>query len=110
MPTYGYKCEKCGLEFEARQPISANALKVCPKESCPRKPWGKGRVTRQIVSGAGLIFKGSGFYETDYRSESYKQAAKNDHAPAVNPAKETKAPAESKTPASAKPAPKADKK
>jgi putative FmdB family regulatory protein len=104
MPTYGYKCEKCGLEFEARQSITANALKICPKESCPHKPWGKGRVTRQISTGGGLLFKGSGFYETDYRSESYQQAAKNDHAPAVNPAKETK------PPAPAKPAPKADKK
>lgn len=111
MPTYGYKCEKCGLEFEAHQSILAKPLKVCPKESCPNKVWGKGRVKRQIVGGGGLIFKGSGFYSTDYRSESYKQSAKLDHAPAKNPAAETKTPAsETKAPAAAKPAPKADKK
>ena len=55
-----------------------DALTVCPKEVCPGKKWGKGKVNRQVGSGAGLIFKGSGFYITDYRSEGYKQAAKKD--------------------------------
>jgi predicted nucleic acid-binding Zn ribbon protein len=53
-------------------------LKVCPKEKCLRPRWGKGRVKRQLSAGAGLIFKGSGFYITDYRSEGYKSAAKKE--------------------------------
>ena len=76
-------------------------LTVCPADSCPRKKWGKGRVSRQIGGGAGLLFKGSGFYITDYRSENYKQSAKKDSAPA----KDTPKPA-----ADAKPAAKPDKK
>ena len=80
MPTYEYICEKCGREFEAFQPISARPLRVCPKENCLRKPWGRGRVKRKISAGAGLLFKGSGFYITDYRSEDYKQAAKKESA------------------------------
>jgi predicted nucleic acid-binding Zn ribbon protein len=55
-----------------------DALKVCPKDRCPRKTWARGKVTRQMSGGAGLIFKGSGFYITDYRSDGYKQAAKKD--------------------------------
>jgi len=54
------------------------AIRTCPRDVCPRKPWGKGRVKRSISSGAGLIFKGSGFYITDYRSEGYKKAAKQE--------------------------------
>ena len=80
MPTYGYACEKCGLEFEIVQRISAKPLTVCPLDHCLLKPWGKGRVKRSISGGAGLLFKGSGFYITDYRSEGYKQAAKKDSA------------------------------
>jgi len=53
-------------------------LTVCPKELCPQKQWGKGRVKKLIGAGAGLIFKGSGFYITDYRSQQYKEAAKKD--------------------------------
>jgi predicted nucleic acid-binding Zn ribbon protein len=60
--------------------MSAKALTVCPKELCPRKTWGKGKVKRMVTAGAGLIFKGSGFYITDYRSEGYKAAAKKDAA------------------------------
>ncbi len=82
MPTYEYICDKCGREFEAFQSISARPLKFCPRESCPRQPWGRGRVKRKISAGAGLLFKGSGFYITDYRSEGYKQAAKKEAAPA----------------------------
>ena len=80
MPTYEYLCEKCGHEFEAFQSISAQPLRICPQVSCPRKKWGHGRVKRKIGAGAGLLFKGSGFYITDYRSEGYKQAAKKDSA------------------------------
>jgi putative FmdB family regulatory protein len=87
MPTYEYVCHKCNHQFEIFQPISDNALAVCPKERCELKPWGKGKVKRLIGSGAGLIFKGSGFYITDYRSNEYKEAAKKD----------TKAPAPAST-------------
>jgi len=80
MPTYEYICEKCGHEFEARQSIAAAPLRVCPEESCPRKKWGRGRVKRAISAGGGLLFKGSGFYITDYRSAGYQQAAKKDAA------------------------------
>ena len=78
MPTYEYICKKCGHEFEAQRPISAAPLKFCPEEICPRKKWGHGAVTKKISAGAGLLFKGSGFYITDYRSEGYKSAAKKD--------------------------------
>jgi putative FmdB family regulatory protein len=78
MPTYQYQCTKCGREFEKFQAISDKSLTVCPKELCGMKKWGKGRVKRLISAGAGLIFKGSGFYITDYRSEKYKEAAKKD--------------------------------
>lgn len=78
MPTYEYECQKCGEQFEVFQAIADKPLKVCPKEKCARKTWGKGKVKRLIGSGAGLLFKGSGFYITDYRSENYKQAAKKE--------------------------------
>ena len=103
MPTYGYNCKKCGRDFEVRQSISDQPLAVCPKEVCAQKKWGRGRVTRGVGGGAGLLFKGSGFYITDYRSENYKQSAKKDSAPAKDPAP-------AKAPAADKPAPKADKK
>jgi putative FmdB family regulatory protein len=82
MPTYEYVCEKCGHRFEKFQPMSARPLAICPEALCTRKRWGKGKVKRAISGGAGLIFKGSGFYITDYRSEKYKEAAKKDVAPA----------------------------
>ncbi|HLX96336.1 MAG TPA: FmdB family zinc ribbon protein [Verrucomicrobiae bacterium] len=85
MPTYEYLCEKCRHEFETLQPMSARPLEVCPKDLCPQKKWGRGRVKRKISAGGGLLFKGSGFYITDYRSEKYKQAAKKD-SPAAKPA------------------------
>src|SRR5580700_1806236 len=80
MPTYEYVCAKCGHEFEKVQPITSKALTVCPKDVCPRKTWGKGKISRVLSTGGGLIFKGSGFYTTDYRSEGYKAAAKKDAA------------------------------
>ena len=87
MPTYEYVCEKCGHEFEAVRSISAEPLRICPQEFCARKKWGRGRVRKKVSAGAGLLFKGSGFYITDYRSEGYKQAAKKDSAaPAPAPA------------------------
>ena len=80
MPTYEYVCEKCGHEFEAFRSIAAEPLRTCPREICPRKKWGRGRVKKKVSAGAGLLFKGSGFYITDYRSEGYKQAAKKESA------------------------------
>jgi putative FmdB family regulatory protein len=78
MPTYEYVCKKCGHRFEQIQSITEKPLKTCPKTACPRKTWGKGRVLRAISAGGGLLFKGSGFYITDYRSEGYKAAAKKE--------------------------------
>ena len=72
MPTYDYECEKCGLRFEAFQSMTADRLTDCQDEACD------GKVKRLIGTGAGLIFKGSGFYTTDYRSDSYKAGAKSD--------------------------------
>ncbi|NNM85443.1 MAG: zinc ribbon domain-containing protein [Phycisphaerales bacterium] len=79
MPTYEYRCGACGHEFEEFQSITAAALKKCPK--C-----GKNKLARLISAGAGIIFKGSGFYETDYRSDSYKAAAKKDSSQGAAPA------------------------
>lgn len=78
MPTYQYICEKCDHEFDHFQSIKDDAIKICPQEKCGMKKWGKGKVRRAIGAGAGLIFKGSGFYITDYRSENYKAAAKKE--------------------------------
>ncbi len=90
MPTYEYICEKCGHEFEKIQPISAKPLTICPEDQCAQKRWGKGKVKRAISTGGGLIFKGSGFYTTDYRSDKYKEAAKKDTAPASSSATDSK--------------------
>jgi putative FmdB family regulatory protein len=92
MPTYEYVCAKCGHEFEKFQSISASALEKCPEEACAQKKWGRGRVKRKLSTGGGLIFKGSGFYITDYRSEGYKQAAKKDSEAAkpATPASDSK--------------------
>src|SRR5215472_11852209 len=98
MPTYEYVCEKCGHHFEKFQSISAEPLSVCPENLCSQKRWGKGKVRRAISGGAGLIFKGSGFYITDYRSDKYKEAAKKESA-AAKPAGGEAKPAQSKTPA-----------
>ena len=106
MPTYEYDCSKCGHQFEKFQSIADKPLSVCPQELCARKKWGRGKVKRLIGAGAGLLFKGSGFYITDYRSESYKQAAKKDSgagAPAKNENKSSGSETAGKTP-STKPA------
>ena len=65
MPTYDYECTKCGHVFERFQKMTDEPVKRCPK--C------KGKVKKQIGTGAGILFKGSGFYTTDYRSDSYKK-------------------------------------
>jgi putative FmdB family regulatory protein len=82
MPTYDYKCDACGHKFEQLQSINAGPLKKCPE--C-----GKLKLKRLLGTGVGVIFKGSGFYETDYRSEGYKKAALSDKPAAAS---ETKTP------------------
>ncbi|MGY8822343.1 MAG: FmdB family zinc ribbon protein [Candidatus Latescibacterota bacterium] len=77
MPTYEYECQKCGHRFDEFQSITAKPLSTCRKAICP-KGGARGRLKRLISGGGGLLFKGSGFYETDYRSDSYKKAAKAD--------------------------------
>ena len=74
MPTYAYRCENCGHEFELFQSIMAKPIHKCP--ACA-----KATVKRLVGTGAGIIFKGSGFYQTDYRSDTYKKAADHDKAP-----------------------------
>src|ERR1044071_5657211 len=81
MPTYEYVCSKCEHRFDVFQAITEKPLTVCPKDKCGMKRWGKGKIKRGIVTGAGILFKGSGFYTTDYRSESYKAAAKKESPP-----------------------------
>src|SRR5687768_2073229 len=93
MPTYEYKCDACGHEFEKFQSMTAAPVKVCP--SC-----GKRKVRKLISTGAGLIFKGSGFYITDYRDQGYKDKAKADSGTTAETKTETKS--DSKT--DAKPA------
>jgi putative FmdB family regulatory protein len=87
MPTYEYECEKCGLLFEEYQSISDKPLTKCKKPACD------GKVKRLISAGAGFLFKGNGFYGTDYRSDSYKKQAKADSGPVSPPAGESKSPA-----------------
>lgn len=114
MPTYEYACAKCRQQFEIFQSMKDAPLTVCPKEKCLRKKWGKGPVKKLMGLGAGLIFKGSGFYITEYRSENYKASAKKESSAGGGEAKgkaaDTKAadtkPTESKpAKTEAKPAP-----
>ncbi len=81
MPTYEYSCMKCGQNFDAFQSMRDEPFTECPKELCRLEKWGHGKVKRLLGTGAGLIFKGSGFYITDYRTKSYQEGAKKD-APA----------------------------
>jgi putative FmdB family regulatory protein len=93
MPTYEYECSACGHRFEEFQSIKAKPTVVCPK--CKKR-----KVKRLISAGGGFIFKGSGFYITDYRSDSYKESAKKDVAPSETPAAASPAaPAAGATPA-----------
>jgi putative FmdB family regulatory protein len=101
MPTYDYLCDSCAHEFEKFQSITARQMRKCPE--C-----GKNQLKRLIGTGAGIIFKGSGFYETDYRSESYKEAKKKEEKSATEAKgkKDTK----TKTEAKSKTKPKKDTK
>jgi putative FmdB family regulatory protein len=90
MPTYDYVCEACNHEFELFQPITENAKRKCPE--C-----GKNKLRRLIGPGAAIVFKGSGFYKTDYRSESYKKAASAEKAKISEGSAESKAKDKTKT-------------
>lgn len=83
MPTYEYSCETCGKNFDVFQSMRDATFQECPKEHCQQETWGHGKVRRLLGTGAGLIFKGSGFYITDYRSNNYKEGAKKEAPPAA---------------------------
>lgn len=95
MPNYDYECQKCGERFEVFQSMNDPKLTDCPSEACD------GQVKRLLGTGGGIIFKGSGFYQTDYRSSSYQAAAKADSAPAKS---ESGSSASASTPAKSPPA------
>lgn len=92
MPTYEYSCQKCGQNFETFQSMRDEPFRECPKELCRLPKWGHGKVKRLLGMGAGLIFKGSGFYITDYRSDSYKEAAKKESPTAASAGEKSDAP------------------
>ena len=94
MPTYEYSCQKCGQDFEAFQSMRDEPFGECPKNLCRLPKWGHGKVKRLFGTGGGLIFKCSGFYATDYRSESYKEAAKKEAPSTSNTAEKSTAPEE----------------
>jgi len=98
MPTYDYRCKACGHALEVFQSITEGAKRKCP--AC-----GKNKLERQIGAGAGILFKGSGFYQTDYRSASYEKAAKAESSAAETPKDAAKSTADAPK-AETKPAPK----
>lgn len=96
MPNYDYECQKCGKRFEVFQSMNDAKLTDCPLDTCD------GSVKRLLGTGGGILFKGSGFYQTDYRSSSYQAGAKaesSSNAPAAAPA--ASAPAATPAPKSA---------
>jgi putative FmdB family regulatory protein len=95
MPTYDYECDACKHAFEKFQSIKAPVLRKCPK--CGRQ-----KLRRLIGIGAGVIFKGSGFYQTDYRSSGYRQSAKADKSAAPAAATSTDSGAKADKPAAPK--------
>ena len=102
MPTYDYECDACGHTFEEFQSISADVLVKCPE--C-----GKKKLRRLFGTGAAIVFKGSGFYQTDYRSDSYKKAAAADKKTSDGSKSSSSTKKESKTTKSeSKPKPKSD--
>src|SRR5262245_55207764 len=96
MPTYEYACRACGHEFETMHSMTAPVLRKCPK--C-----GKLKLERLISGGAGVIFKGSGFYETDYKAKRGGSSAKKDESAKSETKSETKPEAKSETKTDAKP-------
>ena len=99
MPTYDYICDACHHEFEAFESIKADSQTVCP--ACH-----EAKLRRKIGAGAAILFKGSGFYQTDYRSESYKKGAQADKSAGEAASK----PADSGSSSTPAPAPKAESK
>lgn len=102
MPTYEYVCDACEHEFEEFQSMSAKHLKKCP--AC-----GKNKLRRLIGTGAGIIFKGSGFYETDYRGDGYKKDQKADSEKKTEKKSDSKSDKTSKTDKKSDEKPKAEK-
>lgn len=96
MPTYDYECDACGHRFELFQSISADPERKCP--ACKKL-----KLRRLIGTGAAVVFKGSGFYQTDYRSDSYKKSAAADSGSSSSGSSSTEKPSSEKTP-SEKPA------
>ncbi len=80
MPNYDYECGKCGKRFEVFQSMNDPKLTDCPQSLC------EGQVKRLLGTGGGIIFKGAGFYQTDYRSSSYQAGAKAETAASAPPA------------------------
>lgn len=104
MPTYDYECDACGHKFEHYQGINDEVLKKCPE--CK-----KNKLRRLIGMGAAVVFKGSGFYQTDYRSDSYKKAAAAEKPASGDSGKsETKSETKSESKAESKPKEKKGKK
>jgi putative FmdB family regulatory protein len=103
MPTYDYVCDSCQHEFEAFEPITADPQRVCPE--CHQES-----LRRKLGPGAAILFKGSGFYQTDYRSESYKKAAKSEKSEGSPAKSEGSTSSKSETPAAASSSPSASAK
>jgi putative FmdB family regulatory protein len=103
VPTYEYACQACSHSFEQFQSITAAPLRKCP--AC-----GKPRLQRLIGAGGGLIFRGSGFYLTDYRTDSYKKAADAEKKSTSGGGEKSDSPAKAEPPASAKPTAKPERK
>lgn len=95
MPTYDYECDACGHKFELFQSITESPKKKCPE--C-KKP----KLRRLFGTGAAIVFKGSGFYQTDYRSDSYKKRAEADKPPSESKSSESKSDSKSSSSAGSK--------
>lgn len=102
MPTYDYECEACDHRFEEFQSISADPLTKCPK--CKKK-----KLKRLIGAGAAVVFKGSGFYQTDYRSDSYTKAASADKPSESSSSSDSKSETKSEAKSESKSSPAPDK-
>ena len=94
MPNYDYRCQTCDHTFEVFQRMNDPKLEDCPVDGC------NGQVKRLLGTGAGILFKGSGFYETDYRSDSYKKAKSKDKGGDKQPEKKADKKAKPDTPSS----------
>src|SRR5439155_21990138 len=99
IPIYDYACLKCRQHFDAFHSMRDEPFRESPKNLCRLEKWGHGKVKRLLGKGAGIIFKGSGLYTTDYRSDSYKESAKKQTPASEKPKTETKA----EKPAASKP-------